>query len=152
MISPPPDLIQRVRTALSAELEPVRAAADLPAGPGSYLLLLHLAAKLTPGVPKFAGCTLSPGWYLYAGSARGPGGIAARAGRHLRADKPVRWHVDHLTNAADQVLAAPVPDTSECEIAGSLASTAGFSIPVAGFGSSDCRRCEAHLLVYDRSA
>ena len=152
MIAPPPDLIQRVRTALSAELEPVRAAVDLPAGSGSYLLLVRLAARLTPDLPKFAGCTLSPGWYLYAGSAHGPGGIAARAGRHLRIDKPVRWHIDHLTIAADQVWAAPVPGATECDIAGCLADDDGFSIPVAGFGSSDCRTCEAHLLAYDASA
>jgi len=39
---------------------------------------------------------LLPGYYIYIGSAFGPGGVRARMLRHLRADKPKHWHIDYL--------------------------------------------------------
>ncbi len=143
---PPADLTNRVGTALSGRLELFNDAAELPRDPGSYLLFARLDSKLVLSVPRFIGQTLAVGWYLYAGSARGPGGVAARAGRHLRKDKTVRWHIDHLTTAADGLWTASLPGVSECEIAGALAEAPGFNFPVEGFGSSDCHACRAHLL------
>ncbi len=121
---------------------------DLPSDAGAYLLILRLGAPTNLVIPKFAGRTLLAGWYLYAGSARGPGGIAARAGRHMRLSKPLRWHIDHLTGAAVETAVVPVPGGGECELAGSLARQGDVSIPLTGFGSSDCRQCRAHLLEY----
>ncbi len=43
------------------------------------------------------GCMqLAEGWYIYFGSAFGPGGLAARVDRHLRRHKTRHWHIDHL--------------------------------------------------------
>ena len=104
---------ERVREALAAALgaEPDFAADDagLPSGPGAYLLVLDVSVALPLGIPRFAGTRLEPGTYVYAGSARGPGGIRARVGRHLRKEKAVRWHVDHLTTGRQAVWASVHP-------------------------------------------
>lgn len=123
---------------------------DIPARPGSYVLLLALDRPLALPAP-FAGTTLAPGRYAYAGSARGPGGLRARLARHLRADKRPHWHVDWLTAAARTEAVGISETESECDLAARLLSTAGATIPVPGFGSSDCRRCTAHLIATDKA-
>jgi len=55
----------------------------LPKEAGAYLLLIDLDKALS-GTIRHRAFTLPPGLYFYAGSARGPGGIAARVARHLR--------------------------------------------------------------------
>ncbi len=70
----------------------------------------------------------------------------ARIGRHLRADKPQRWHVDRLTAAGHVVDVRAVPGGRECDLVRGLLEDPGTSVPVPGFGSSDCRVCPAHLV------
>ena len=85
------------------------------------------------------------GQYLYVGSAWGPGGLAARVGRHLRGDGAVHWHVDYLRAQAEPVAlwwAAHARD--ECAWAGHLLAHPGAEIVVPRFGASDCA-CAAHL-------
>lgn len=147
-VTPPEDLLRGIATALSGLPVLHPAPDDLPPAPGAYLLVIRLAADLAPDLPRFQGRVLSAGWYLYAGSAYGPGGIQARVARHMRRDKARRWHVDHLTVPARAVLAAGLPDETECKIASELARLGGFTVPLTGFGSSDCRTCEAHLLAF----
>jgi Uri superfamily endonuclease len=121
----------------------------LPAGPGAYLLAIRLdrPAPLPPRLVRPGLETLPAGWLVYAGSARGPGGLRARLGRHLRPDKARRWHVDWLTAAPGATVRAwPVPDGRECALVAAVLAWPGASVPVPGFGSSDCPRCPAHLL------
>ncbi len=110
-------------------------------GPGAYVLLIELGAPLALEV-----ASLPAGRYAYCGSAYGPGGLKARIGRHLRRDKPMRWHVDHLTKAGRVVDVQAVPGGRECDLLARVLEMAGASVPVPGFGSSDCRRCPAHLV------
>ena len=117
---------------------------SLPAAPGSYLLLISLSGGLQIERPLPA--RLDAGWYIYSGSARGRGGPRSRARRHFRRDKPVRWHIDQLTNRADRILAAAFEAYGECELLEGLAGGSGWCAPVPGFGSSDCKTCPAHLL------
>ena len=58
--------------------------AALPGGPGAYLLLLALGRPLALAIRGLPPAILPPGWYIYAGSARGPGGIRARLARRKR--------------------------------------------------------------------
>jgi histidyl-tRNA synthetase len=90
--------------------------------------------------------TLPAGWYIYAGSARGPGGIRARLGRHLGPGKGAHWHIDTLTQAAVARRGFPIPGGEECALVRALLARPGTRIPVPGFGSSDCRSCASHLL------
>jgi Uri superfamily endonuclease len=95
---------------------------------------------------------LSPGVYVYVGSALGPGGLRARVARHLRAEKRPHWHVDALTTIAPVVgvwwTVSPV--RMECEWAWALANLPGVTIPIPRFGASDCR-CPGHLLGMGKS-
>ncbi|MBU7005001.1 MAG: DUF123 domain-containing protein [Theionarchaea archaeon] len=87
------------------------------------------------------------GIYCYVGSAFGPGGLKARVSRHLRHEKPLRWHIDYLTTSSHfvprKVFASD--KRAECDLAFLLAEIfRGHS----GFGSSDCR-CPTHLFAID---
>lgn len=125
--------------------------ADLDKTKGAYLLALRLiGTSETPG--SLGGAqALEPGWYLYAGSAWGGGGLKARVGRHFRKEKKRHWHIDHLTMGAADITALAVPDGKECDLVAKLLETGHFRIAMPGFGSSDCRRCESHLLRFDGS-
>ncbi len=117
----------------------------LPAAPGAYALLLALP-RAVAAPERLGGAALDPGLYVYAGSARGPGGICARVARHARRGKPRHWHVDRLTESGRVIAAVAIPDGSECAVVGTLRTRPGVSFPVLGLGASDCRACPAHLL------
>ena len=70
--------------------------ATLPSLPGTYALVLSASACQKFAVGRLGTLTVEPGFYLYVGSAFGPGGLAARVGRHCRREKTCRWHVDYL--------------------------------------------------------
>lgn len=119
--------------------------AGLPAVPGAYALLIVLDHPLELVLPGKPAAVLAPGRYLYCGSARGPGGLRARVGRHFRRGKPVRWHIDRLTEGGRLTGAWVFPGGDECAV---VASLSGLPVPVPGFGSSDCRTCASHLLAW----
>lgn len=118
----------------------------LPESAGAYALLLALPAPLDLPVPGPRGGRLTAGAYAYFGNANGPGGIAARVGRHLRADKRARWHIDRLRLEAEVTAVAVWPGGDECAWRAAVQAVQGASVPLKGFGSSDCRSCPAHLL------
>ncbi len=118
---------------------------DLPGEAGAYVLELSLRRRITLHVGALGPVTLGPGRLRYCGSARGPGGIRARVARHLRADKPRRWHIDTLTEVAKITRVLVVPDGHECALVAE-AQQEGWTIAHPNFGSSDCRTCDAHLL------
>jgi len=85
------------------------------------------------------------GYYVYVGSAFGPGGIRARLGRHLSDNKTQRWHIDFLRAHTEPVKYVIAPEKRlEHVWANELAQRNAASMPVTGFGSSDCR-CTSHL-------
>jgi Uri superfamily endonuclease len=123
--------------------------ASLPSAPGTYVLLLYAdrPVEISPGC--LGRWKLPAGRYAYAGSARGPGGLRARVTRHLRPDKPLRWHIDYVTSQVPVigVLTSPGAENRECACLQALLSLPGVVAIVPGFGSSDCRSgCPAHLL------
>ncbi len=73
----------------------------IPKCPGYYALLIKIQKKTIIDHPKFNKKTLDPGYYIYVGSARGPGGIAARIKRHVKKNKKKKWHIDYLTSKQD---------------------------------------------------
>ncbi len=117
---------------------------------GVYLLVLQLPAARLLNVGALGRWDFPAGWYLYVGSAHGPGGLRARLRRHLSQQKAARWHVDYLRTAADWVEAwvAPLPPEWECAWARHLAQWPDAHIPVPRFGASDCR-CPSHLVRLD---
>ena len=118
--------------------------------PGAYGLLIRLRSQFLGRVGALGQVTMPPGAYLYLGSAYGTGGLPARLRRHLRADKRVHWHVDHLTNAGTVERIFVLPHGRECDLVDTALQLPAINAPFAGFGSSDCRRCTAHLLAIPR--
>lgn len=120
-------------------------AGRIPGTGGAYALLIHLPRALVADIPALAVPRLAAGAYVYCGSAYGPGGLAARIGRHLRVGKRPRWHIDRLTEAGRVYGLALRVGARECDLVAALLAR-GATVPAPGFGSSDCRRCAAHLL------
>jgi histidyl-tRNA synthetase len=119
----------------------VESAPEAPAAPGAYALWLRLTEPLAARVAKNR-AVLSPGDYLYCGSANGPGGLRARLARHMRREKRAHWHVDQLTRLADIRGAFVLEGGDECALNEALRA---LPIPFPGFGGSDCPRCASHL-------
>ena len=67
-----------------------------PNAPGTYALILAADFRQESSVGRVGSLVVQPGFYAYAGSARGAGGLAARIARHLRYEKSLHWHVDYL--------------------------------------------------------
>lgn len=113
---------------------------------GAYVLLFHLPDGLTLDHHQKRTWLLHPGHYLYIGSARGPGGLAARVGRHLSGSGKAHWHIDDITQQKLPACAYVILDGDECDLVDMVERDFGAISPIPGFGSSDCRRCRSHLL------
>ena len=113
---------------------------------GAYLLVLRVPRRVELQSLKRPCRFAAPGSYVYAGSAYGPGGLAARLRRHMWPKKTMHWHIDKLTVKADAMAALAVPGGDECMLVEALLSGGRFRVAIPGFGSSDCRNCEGHLL------
>ncbi len=114
---------------------------------GTYALVLQLERQAEIAIGKLGTFTFPTGYYLYLGSALGPGGLEARLSRHRRRDKKLRWHIDYLLEYAQLVEVWSAASTArlECLWAQAARGLPGGEIPVPGFGSSDCR-CPSHLI------
>ncbi len=115
---------------------------------GAYVLVLHLERGEEITVGKLGTFAFPAGYYLYVGSALGPGGLEARLARHRRCcDKKLHWHIDYLLEHAQlvEVWSAAATDRLECLWAQAARQLPGSEIPAPGFGSSDCR-CPSHLI------
>ncbi len=120
---------------------------ELPAAPGCYVLEFELATALTIEAGKLGRVELGPGRVRYYGSARGPGGLRARVGRHLRAEKRPHWHIDALTARAPVTRVLITAEGSECDLVRRDLASGRWRVAQRGFGASDCRSCPAHLLI-----
>ena len=120
----------------------------LPKVGGAYVLELNVDKKISLRVGRLGLLEFEMGRYLYIGSAYGPGGIAARVTRHLkRKGRRLHWHIDYLSAEFGVERAWCIPEGDECEIVSTLLADPKTSTPFAGFGSSDCSKCSAHLLL-----
>lgn len=119
--------------------------------PGTYALVLRAAQQKNVQVGRLGKLAMQPGFYVYIGSALGPGGLKARVGRHLRPAVHPHWHIDYLRRETEWVAVWYAYDIvrRECRWADAFSNSRGSRIPLFGFGSSDCR-CPAHLYFFDR--
>ena len=121
--------------------------AEIGDGTGAYILNLYVPTLLLLPVGRLGKLSIAPGQYHYFGSAYGPGGIRARVARHMRtANKRPHWHIDHLAQAVGVQSAHVFPGGNECDLIAHFSREHSLSTPFAGFGSSDCVFCDAHLL------
>ncbi|MDJ0928990.1 MAG: DUF123 domain-containing protein [Gammaproteobacteria bacterium] len=117
----------------------------LPATPGTYALVLESRARARVQVGRWGELYLQPGYYVYVGSAFGPGGIRARVGRHLRGARSKRWHIDYLRAQLEPHAAwfSTAERRLEHDWARAISGMDSLT-PVARFGCSDCQ-CHTHL-------
>jgi Uri superfamily endonuclease len=129
------------------------------AEPGTYALLLKLDRQERITVGKLGTFDFPVGYYLYVGSALGPGGLQARLARHRRdsesssqsnsdqTGKKLHWHIDYLLQRTQliEVWSVASEERLECKWGKVARRLSGAQVPVRGFGSSDCR-CPAHLI------
>ena len=107
----------------------------------TYQLLIEVTRPVRVRIGRLGEFDFPAGRYIYTGSARC--NYEARVARHLRREKTLRWHIDYLLAAPDvRIIEVIRLSKDECPI---NRSTPG-SIPVPGFGASDCRAgCGSHL-------
>ena len=111
---------------------------------GTYIssqLLLRLKRRARVRIGRLGAFDFPAGPYVYTGSARH--NLEARIARHLRPEKRLHWHIDYLLCCAGvEVLRVRRFRRAECAVNSRTRGT----IPVPGFGASDCRAgCGAHL-------
>ncbi len=118
---------------------------------GTYALLLSSTSDAVIPVGRLGHQHFQPGWYVYLGSALGPGGVRARLAHHMRlAERPHR-HIDYLRphTTIEEIWFCYDRKSREHDWARCFAGMKGASMPLAGFGSSDCD-CETHLFFFKK--
>ena len=118
----------------------------LQSTPGTYALLLSAASDELVQIGRLGQLHVRAGFYVYVGSAFGPGGVRARLAHHCRPAARPHWHIDYLRVAAHIITIWYTYDTlrREHQWAEVLQRTRGASIPLQRFGASDCT-CASHL-------
>lgn len=120
--------------------------------PGTYILVLESHCRNSIQVGRWGRLELERGYYLYVGSAFGPGGVRSRVSRHCRKENAKRWHIDFLRECTHLKSVWYVHDSErlEHEWAETLAGLSQTK-SIKGFGCSDCR-CLAHLFLVTQEA
>jgi Uri superfamily endonuclease len=114
--------------------------------PGTYAVVLASNEKGAIEVGKLGTLRLQSGYYVYVGSAFGPGGLGARITHHKSVSHRSRWHIDYLraTTEICEVWYTYDSRPMEHQWAQTVAAARGGTAPYPGFGSSDCT-CRTHL-------
>ena len=116
---------------------------------GTYALVLFIEEPVKISVGKLGAQQFLPGYYVYLGSALGPGGLRARVGRHLhpRGSSKLHWHIEYLLKKSTvvEIWWLVGDNRQECSWAEILGNV-GMVFPL-GFGSSDCN-CDGHLVAF----
>lgn len=117
------------------------------AQPGTYILVLQAQQPATINVGRLGMMEVRPGYYLYTGSAFGPGGLCGRLAHHLRPVIRPHWHIDYLRQAANvvEIWISIGPTSLEHQWAQALYASSLCAVSCLHFGASDCR-CRAHLV------
>jgi Uri superfamily endonuclease len=117
-----------------------------PALSGTYGLVLASPSAGLVRIGRLGMLPLRRGFYVYVGSAFGPGGLAARLHHHRQVAVRPHWHVGYLRAVCEVVEVWFTREAVRCEHAWAeaVARLPGAGVPMPGFGSSDCG-CESHL-------
>lgn len=119
---------------------------DLPTQPGTYLLIMAANTSAKIQIGRLGTLHIQPGFYLYIGSAFGRGGIRTRVARQLKIPNKKHWHIDYLRPYVQlkAVSYSLTTEKLECQWATLIQTAPKFSMPLPGFGASDCS-CVTHL-------
>lgn len=114
---------------------------------GTYALVFSCPASVNAIAGKLGPICLSSGYWIYVGSAFGPGGLRSRLSHHLKPSRRPHWHFDYVKHALRPVEAWTTTDPVKREHDWSrlVSALKGASCPIAGFGATDCS-CRSHLI------
>lgn len=125
---------------------------------GNYTLVIFLNGPTYTKAAKHS-WQFQEGYYAYTGSAvgRNSSSLRHRVARHLRKTKKLRWHIDYFLATREArvtaIIAAGSNVNNECEITRELQHVRCATVPVVGFGASDCRQnCKSHLVYFGNNA
>jgi len=124
---------------------------NMTAEGGAYALILFCSQEGPVQIGKLGILQPRRGFYVYVGSAVGPGGVRARVAHHQKLSPRPHWHIDYLRphTCLDRIWYSHDRLCREHQWARVISGLRGASIPIAGFGSSDCR-CKTHLFFFTR--
>lgn len=111
---------------------------------GTYALIMRCRKSGHTKIGKLGRLALRPGFYIYVGSALGPGGIRARVSRHRRREKKLHWHIDYLRRHTALIETWIMEGEANCEHSWAAALASQYATAHNRFGASDCR-CLSHL-------
>ena len=116
---------------------------------GTYALIFKLEKPVACMVGSLGEVSLKLGFYVYVGSAFGPGGVKSRTDHHRKLTQRPHWHLDYLRPQMEllEIWASYDAARREHLWALSLAEMRGASLPVHGFGSTDCS-CPSHFICF----
>ena len=115
---------------------------------GIYILELFAEKDFSISAKKFMKVTFPKGYYYYIGSAQK--NLKSRLERHLRKEKIIHWHIDHLTshkslNITNTFIIPEAVKNIEAKIANNFVDYFDAQIIVNGFGNSDTKETKTHL-------
>ena len=121
----------------------------MQARPGTYALVMRCSSDQQVAVGKLGQLQLRPGFYVYVGSALGPGGLKARIAHHMKITENPHWHVDYLRSILHlkEAWYTYAAERNEHQWADTFRWLRGATIPINGFGASDCN-CISHLFAF----
>jgi Uri superfamily endonuclease len=128
-----------------------RMVGEMDARPGTYALILRSDSAVRVRIGRLGVLAATRGYYVYIGSAFGPGGLAARLAHHQRPPRRPHWHIDYLRLHARLIEIWFTHDAQPREHlwADLIGAMRSAMIPLPGFGCSDCR-CPSHLFHFAR--
>jgi Uri superfamily endonuclease len=117
--------------------------------PGTYALILSCASNARIQAGRLGTMQLQRGYYVYLGSALGPGGLRARIAHHQKLSARPHWHIDYLRahTRLHSVWINYDGRRHEHEWARAMHKVKCATIPFPGFGASDCG-CPSHLYFF----
>jgi len=123
----------------------------IEAKPGTYALILSCASDARIQVGRLGTMQLQRGYYVYLGSALGPGGLRARIAHHQKLSTRPHWHIDYLRahTRLHSVWFNYDGMRHEHEWALAMQKVKDTRVPFPGFGASDCS-CPSHLYFFKR--
>lgn len=125
----------------------LRVWAVVPRERGTYALVYHCLSPFLAQPGRLGTTLFSAGYWVYVGSAFGPGGLRARLGHHMRPSPHPHWHLDYIKDRLRLVAIWATTDVvkREHDWAAQLSMLKWASCPIAGFGATDCD-CRSHLI------
>ncbi|TVM03824.1 MAG: DUF123 domain-containing protein [Candidatus Brocadia sp. WS118] len=114
---------------------------------GVYCLIVQLLQRSSLEIGRLGAFDFPAGFYVYVGSAQN--NLERRIERHIRQEKKMRWHIDYLLQYGCVVSVHTYAGgkKKECILSQAIGKMKDASVPVKGFGSSDCS-CNAHLYYF----